>query len=98
MYILMDIMISPSGVGTSISPYVAECQKIFEQAGLKHQMHAFGTNVEGEWDEVTGAVKQCHERMHEMGAVRVTSHMKLSTRGDRHQTLQDKVSAVREKM
>ncbi len=97
MYVLMDIMVSPSGVGVSISPYVAMCQKIFEEAGLTHSMHGYGTNVEGEWDDVMAAVKRCHEDLHEAGAVRIISHMKLGTRTDRMQTMEDKVSSVREK-
>ncbi|MGB0867526.1 MAG: MTH1187 family thiamine-binding protein, partial [Granulosicoccaceae bacterium] len=99
MYLLMDIMVSPGGVGLSVSPYVAECEKIFLAAGLKHKLHAFGTNVEGEWDEVMSAVKACHEKLQSMGAVRVTSHIKMSTRTDKpHQSLQDKVSSVEQKL
>ena len=98
MYVLMDIMVSPGGVGISVSPYVAHCQKIFQDAGLTHKMHGYGTNVEGEWEDVMAAVKKCHEDLHEMGAVRITSHMKLGTRTDKDQTLQDKVDSVDEKM
>ena len=98
MYVLMDIMVSPGGVGISVSPYVAHCQKIFQDAGLTHNMHGYGTNVEGEWKDVMAAVKKCHEDLHEMGAVRITSHMKLGTRTDKDQTLQDKVDSVNEKM
>jgi len=98
MYVLMDIMVSPGGVGTSVSPYVAMCQKIFEESGLTHTMHGFGTNVEGEWEEVMAAVKRCHDDLHQAGAVRITSHMKLSTRIDREQTMYDKVNSVQEKL
>lgn len=98
MHVLMDIMVSPGGVGISVSPYVAECQRIFEKAGLKHTLHAYGTNVEGEWDAVLAAVKQCHETLHDMGAVRITSHMKVGTRIDKAQSLQDKVDSVNQKL
>lgn len=98
MHLLMDIMVSPGGVGMSVSPFVAACERIFVAAGLKHQLHAFGTNVEGDWDEVMAAVKQCHIKLQAMGAVRVTSHIKMSTRTDRAQTLQDKVDSVNQKL
>ncbi len=94
----MDIMVSPGGVGTSVSRHVAACQKIFEQAGLTYQMHGYGTNVEGEWDDVMDAVKECHETLHKMGAVRITSHIKLGTRVDRDQTMQDKIDSVKNKL
>ena len=98
MHVLMDIMVSPGGVGISVSPYVAHCQKIFQEAGLTHQMHGYGTNVEGEWDDVMAAVKRCHEDLHQMGAVRITSHMKCGTRTDKEQTMQDKVDSVNQKL
>lgn len=98
MHVIMDIMVSPGGVGISVSPYVAHCQKIFKEAGLNHNMHSFGTNVEGEWDEVMAAVKRCHTDLHDMGAVRITSHMKLGTRTDREQSMQDKIDSVNEKL
>lgn len=96
MHVIMDIMISPGGVGLSVSPYVAHCQKIFQQANLNHQMHSFGTNVEGEWDDVMAAVKRCHDELHAMGAVRITSHMKVGTRIDKAQTIQDKIDSVQD--
>lgn len=98
MHVIMDIMVSPSGVGISVSPYVAHCQKVFQEAGLNHQMHSYGTNVEGEWDDVMAAVRRCHDDLHAMGAVRITSHMKLGTRVDREQTMQDKIDSVNEKL
>jgi len=58
MKVLLDISIVPLGVGLSLSPYVAACEKVFQDAGLKTALHAYGTNVEGEWDAVFAAVKE----------------------------------------
>ncbi|WP_415889426.1 MTH1187 family thiamine-binding protein [Neptuniibacter sp. SY11_33] len=98
MKVMIDICIVPLGVGVSVSEYVAACQQIFDKAGLSHQMHAYGTNVEGDWDEVMLAVKRCHETVHEMGAPRITTSMRLGTRTDREQTMQDKVDSVQAKL
>ncbi len=98
MNVIMDICIVPMGVGVSVSEYVVACQEIFDKAGLKSKLHAYGTNVEGEWDEVMGAVKACHEKVHLMGAPRITTTIKLGTRIDRIQTMEDKVSSVLSKM
>ena len=86
------------GVGVSVSPYVAECQKVLEEAGLTFQMHAYGTNIEGDWDEVMKAVKTCHERVHAMGAPRINTTMKLGTRIDKTQSMQDKIDSVTDKL
>lgn len=94
MKVLADISIVPLGVGVSLSKYVAACERVLRDAGLEPKLHAFGTNVEGDWDAVVGAVRRCHEAVHAMGAPRVSTTMKLSTRVDREQTLNDKVRSV----
>lgn len=98
MKVLVDICVVPMGVGVSVSEYVVECQRIFEAANLSHEMHSWGTNVEGEWDKVMAAVKQCHEKMHEMGAPRCNSTLRVGTRTDREQSMQDKLDSVYSKM
>jgi uncharacterized protein (TIGR00106 family) len=98
MQVIMDLCVVPMGVGVSVSEYVAACQEVLAEAGLKTSLHAYGTNIEGEWDAVMAAVKQCHERIHAMGAPRITTTIKLGTRTDRPQTMDDKVNSVREKM
>lgn len=97
MKVLVDLCIVPIGVGVSLSPYVAACEKVLTEAGLKTSLHSYGTNIEGEWDEVFAAVKRCHEVVHEMGAPRITTTLKLGTLTDRDQTMEDKVRSVREK-
>ncbi len=94
MNVMIDLCVIPMGVGVSVSEYVTACQRILEEAGLEHQLHAYGTNIQGDWDEVMAAVKRCHEVMHEMGAPRVSSSMRLGTRTDREQTMDDKVQSV----
>ncbi len=98
MKVMIDLCVVPIGVGLSVSKYVAACQNILEEAGLSYQMHAYGTNVEGEWDEVFAAVKQCHEKVHEMGAPRITTSLKVGTRIDREQSMQDKIDSVEAKL
>lgn len=98
MNVMIDICIVPLGVGVSVSKYVAACQRVLNDAHLKYEMHAYGTNVEGDWDEVMAAVKRCHEVVHEMGAPRITTSMRLGTRTDREQTMDDKVQSVRQRL
>jgi uncharacterized protein (TIGR00106 family) len=98
MKVLIDVSIVPLGVGLSLSPYIAACEKVFVAAGLKTALHAYGTNVEGEWDDVLGAVKKCHEVLHGMGVPRISTNMRLGTRTDRAQTMEEKVRSVTAKM
>lgn len=98
MKVIADLGVVPLGVGISVSRYVAACQRVLDEAGLSHRLHAYGTNIEGEWDDVLAAVKRCHEVVHEMGAPRVYTVMKLGTRTDRAQSLDDKTKSVEEKL
>ncbi len=98
MKVMIDLCVVPVGVGVSVSEYIAECQRILRKAGLKTNLHAYGTNIEGEWDSVFAAVKQCHETIHQMGAPRITTTIKLGTRTDRAQTMEDKITSVEEKL
>jgi len=98
MKVIADLAIIPIGVGVSLSAYVAACEKVFTAAGLAPQLHANGTNVEGEWEEVFNALKHCHETLHEMGAPRVATNIRIGTRVDRNQSMQDKINSVESKM
>ena len=98
MRVLVDLSVVPLGVGLSLSKYVAACEWVLTDAGLKTALHANGTNIEGEWDEVFAAVKRCHEVLHGMGVPRVTATLRVSTRTDKDQSLEDKVRSVQEKM
>ncbi len=98
MKVLADISIIPLAAGVSLSPYVAACERVLREAGLEPQLHAFGTNIEGEWDAVFAALKRCHETVHGMGAPRVHTSIRLGTRTDRDQSLSDKVRSVEDKI
>lgn len=98
MKVLADISIVPLATGVSLSPYVAACERVLREAGLDPRLHAFGTNVEGEWDAVFGALKRCHETVHAMGAPRVHTSIRLGTRTDRDQSLADKVRSVEDEL
>jgi uncharacterized protein (TIGR00106 family) len=96
--VILDLCVVPIGVGVSVSGYVAACERILAEAGLTTRLHAYGTNIEGEWDEVLAAVKRCHEVVHEMGAPRIHTTIRLGTRTDREQTMDEKVASVEGKL
>jgi uncharacterized protein (TIGR00106 family) len=98
MKVIADFCLIPLGVGVSLSPYVAACERVLQDSGLTIQLHANGTNIEGEWDDVFAAVKRCHEVVHGMGAPRISTTLTFGTRTDRDQTMADKVASVHAKL
>jgi uncharacterized protein (TIGR00106 family) len=96
--ISIDLTIVPIGIGVSLSSYVAACEKVIAESGLKSVLHASGTDIEGEWDAVFATVKRCHEVVHQMGAPRISTVIKLGSRVDRAQSMQDKIDSVKSKL
>jgi uncharacterized protein (TIGR00106 family) len=95
MHTIAEFTIIPIGTGVSLAKYVAACEQILEESGLSYELHANGTNLEGEWDAVMQAIKTCHDRLHKMGVPRISTIIKIGTRTDREQTMADKMASVR---
>ena len=98
MKVIADLTVIPIGVGVSLSKYVAACEKVLTEAGLEINLHAYGTNIEGEYDQVFAAIRRCHEEIHAAGAPRISTTIKLGSRIDRVQTMVDKMKSVEEKL
>lgn len=98
MKVIADICIVPMGVGASVSKEVTVCERILRETGLPTKLHAYGTNIEGEWDDVFRAVERCHAVLHEMGVLRVTTNIRVGTRIDKAQTMDDKIRVVEERL
>ncbi len=98
MKVLADLCVVPVGTDVSVSKYIVACEKVLIEAGLKTELHMYGTNIEGEWEEVFAAIKKCHQVVHEMGAPRISSTLRFGTRVDKNQTMEDKIKSIEEKL
>lgn len=98
MKVIADFCVIPMGIGVSVSKYIVVCEQILAAAGLKTKLHAYGTNIEGEWDDVFAAIKRCHEALHEMGVPRISTSMRFGTRTDREESMEGKIQSVEEKL
>lgn len=98
MRVIADVCVTPIGVGLSVSEHIAACERVFIEMGFEPHLHAYGTNIEGEWDDVFAAVKRCHEVVHEMGAPRISTSMRFGTRTDRTETITGKIRSVEDKL
>jgi len=94
MKVIVDLCVVPIGIGVSVSKEIAACQRVLAEHGLVTRLHAYGTNIEGEWDAVFAAIRRCHEVVHQMGAPRISTTIRLGTRVDRAQSMDDKIRSV----
>lgn len=92
MRALADVQIVPLGEGVSVRETVSRAHQLLKETGLEARLHAFGTNVEGELDDILAAVKRVHETLHQEGTPRLTSSIKLGTRTDKEPSLGEKAS------
>lgn len=85
----------PLGTGTaSVSHYVADCVKVLRKSGLKYEVTAMGTIIEGKLDAVLAAAREMHEVPFKTGAQRVVTTIKIDDRRDKEVTIKGKVEAV----
>jgi uncharacterized protein (TIGR00106 family) len=93
------ISVVPVGTGTaSISEYVAHAVGIVKESGLKFELSAMGTNLEGDAVSILEVVRKVHESCFEQGAVRVLTTMILDDRRDKALSIEGKKAAVRAKV
>ncbi|PWW77410.1 DUF77-domain-containing protein [Tuber magnatum] len=94
-----DFCLIPIGTGdTSVSKHVADVQRLLKKSGLNYHMHSAGTTVEGSWEDVTRVIGQAHSMLHAQGISRVHTDIRIGSRTDKQQTMQDKVASVEERL
>ena len=91
MKALAEIQVIPIGVGTSVREHVRRAHQIIRDSGLTVQLHAYGTNVEGDLDTILATIGRVHTLLHAEGVVRLSTAVKLGTRTDKESTLDDKL-------
>ncbi len=94
---IAEFSIVPVGTGVSLSPFVAECLRIVEKSGLKHQLTPMGTVLEGDGEKVMSTIMACHSRVLMMSE-RVVTSIKIDDRRDRPMDMERKVRSVQEKL
>ena len=96
---IVFLTITPLGTASSsVSSYVAGAERILREAGLKHQLTAMGTIIEGDLDAILAVVRRMHEHPFTQGAVRVSTSIKIDDRRDKVGTIEGKLRSVEEKL
>ncbi len=94
---LVQFSMVPLGKDVSLSKYVAKVIKIVDESGLSYKMHAMGTIVEGEWDEIMNLIKKCREALLEE-VDRLLIEIKIDERKGATGRIEGKVLSVEKKL
>lgn len=90
---VVEFSVVPVGRGEELAGPVARILDLVDTSGLPYQLTAMGTLVEGDWDEVLGLVRRCHEAMRgESG--RVLTHIAIDDRPQARGRIAGKVRDV----
>lgn len=83
----------PIDKGSALGKDVAGVIDLIDKSGLDYQATAMGTLVEGDWDEVMGLIKKCHDKLRE-NSVRVYTRITIDDRAGATGRLKGKVADV----
>jgi uncharacterized protein (TIGR00106 family) len=96
---IVFLTITPLGTATpSVSKYVVGVEKVLRESGLKSQLTAMGTIIEGDLDEILAVVRRMHEHPFSQGALRVSTSIRIDDRRDKVATIEGKMKSVEEKL
>ena len=95
--VLLEFSMAPLEKGASVGGYVARSLDIIEKSGLDYRLHAMGTIVEGEIDDVLGVLKRCLQAM-AADCERITCTAKLDYRRGHSGRLESKVASVEQQL
>ena len=98
--VIAEVSVVPMGTKTpSVSEYVAKALKVLrEEKGVKYQLTAMGTLLEGDLDEVLEVAKKMHQCLFDEDVKRVVSTIRIDDRRDKMLTISYKVESVMKKL
>ena len=82
--------------GEDMRPYVDAAVDAVRASGLKHEVGALGTTLEGEIDEVLQVAKAAHQAVVQRGAGRVLTEIRIDERPNEMVTIERETRAYRE--
>jgi len=96
---IVFVTIAPLGTASSsLSAYVAGVERILRDSGLKHELTAMGSIIEGDLDAILRVIREMHEQPFGQGAVRVSTLIKIDDRRDKKASMDAKIRSVRQKL
>jgi uncharacterized protein (TIGR00106 family) len=97
MTMLVEFSIVPLGKDVSVSPVVARVLKIVAGSGISYKANPMGTVLEGEWDQVMGIIKECHQEVMK-DADRAVTSIKIDDRKGKDGRIEKKLESVEQKL
>jgi len=90
--VIAEIQVAPSPAGTPDDPHahVEAAIAVIRESGLRYEVGALGTTLEGDDDAVWTTLRAAHEAMLAAGASTGLSHVKIASVGRTMESLTHK--------
>ena len=96
---IVEVSVTPVGTSSaSLGDIVAEMVKIARKHGVKHELNAMGTNMEGDLETLLKVCREMHEACFANRTPRVITEIRIDDRRDKNLTMEYKVKSVLEKV
>lgn len=79
--VVAEFTITPV-VGDELRPYVDAAVEEVKKSGLKYEVEAMGTTIEGDVEQVFEVVKRAHNAVKQKGADRVLTELRIDDRAE----------------
>lgn len=93
---IVAVSVAPLGTGeASVGRFVAEAKRVLEKyPDLEHRLDPMFTTIQGDLPRIFEAIVEMHEAVAAMGAVRISTVIKVDDRRDANVPMEEKVRAV----
>ena len=95
--VLLEMTMSPTGQGESLSSYVARVLDVIDRSGITYRLTPMGTILEGDWDEVMNVVRVCFNELRR-DCKRIGVHIKIDYREGQNSRLESKIESLENKL
>lgn len=92
--VVAELTVTPLVEGR-IKPFIDAAVREIRNSGLKYEVDALGTTVEGDLDKVFQVAKQAHEAVRRQGARRVMTEIRIDEKADGEATIEKELEGYR---
>jgi uncharacterized protein (TIGR00106 family) len=89
MKTIAQLRLQTPGDHQSQTDIIALALRVLAKRGLEYDVHAMGTDIEGELANVLSAVAEIHKVLHARGVTRLETNLEIETRTDKERSLND---------
>lgn len=93
---IVAVSVAPLGTGsTSVSRYVAEAERVLQRyPDLQYRLEPMFTTIQGDLSRIFAAIVDMHEAVAAMGAMRISTVVKIDDRRDSSAPMEEKIAVV----